>query len=306
MLTDIKEGFVLILANEEDKKDHDALAETLKSYSIDCLTVNPKDITSHFTENGNRFFVGKCEIKPALVLGWVFEDILRMGMNLLYAFERNGIPVINTAETLFCGQNKYLNSEALHREGIPHFPVISGYSDRYLDEWSDDLKYPLVHKQIVSAGGQAVIKVDSPILLKDLARTFAQYNENFYAQPYCEKPDRDIRIICIDFKATSGFYKYSPAGEWVTNVARGGRPDFIEDIDPRMASIAEKAAKVMGARIAGIDLLETPSGELRVLEVNTCPNFYLKQFMPEAPDVTEQAIAKMIIREMRKTEENVL
>ncbi|MDA7027394.1 RimK family alpha-L-glutamate ligase [Bacillus sp. CLL-7-23] len=302
MSTTLLDQFVLILGNEEDHKDHEALAVSLKEYGVETVRANPKEITSIFQEKENRFFIGQQEIKPALVLGWVFEDILRMGMNLLYAFERSGIPVINTAETLFCGQNKYLNSEALHREGIPHFPVISGFSETDVGHWTDELSFPLVHKQIVSAGGQAVIKVDSPGLLKDLARTFAQYNEHYYAQPYTEKPDRDIRVICIDFQTTSAFYKYTPEGEWVTNVVRGGKPVLIHNIDPELAQMAERAAKAMGARIAGIDILEDPSEGYKVLEVNTCPNFNLRQFMPEATAVNEKAIAKMMIKEMKKTE----
>lgn len=220
-------------------------------------------------------------------------------MNLLYAFENSGVPVINKAHTLFCGQNKYLNSEALHRNLIPHFPVLSGFSDKNIHHFSESLSYPLVHKQIVSAGGQSVIKVESEELLKDLARTFSQYNESYYVQPYTEKPDRDIRILCIDYQAVSGFYKYTPKGEWVTNVARGGKPVMLEHIDKELGLLAEKSAKSLGARIAGIDILEDSNGDYKVLEVNTCPNFYLKQFMPESSDITERKIAEMIYHEKR-------
>ncbi|WP_240501936.1 RimK family alpha-L-glutamate ligase [Bacillus sp. MUM 13] len=295
-MNSIKENFVLILANEEDHLDHTALSKQLNKLEMDSLVVDPRDIITMFDQSGTRFYLDKIELKPSAVLGWVFEDILQIGMNLLYAFERSGIPVVNKADTLFCGQNKYLNSEALHRNNVPHFPVISGFSEKYVNNWTDQLEFPLVHKQIVSAGGQSVMKVEKPELLTDLARTFARYNESFYAQPYFEKPNRDIRVICIDYKATTAFYKYTPEGEWVTNVARGGKPIIIDEIEKDLASIAERAAKALGAQIAGVDLLEDPETGYRVLEVNTCPNFSLPGFMEDAPDTNEFEIAKMLVK----------
>ncbi|MED4130653.1 hypothetical protein [Shouchella miscanthi] len=39
------EDFVLILANEEDYKDHDALKQILKNeFNLDCLRANPRKL----------------------------------------------------------------------------------------------------------------------------------------------------------------------------------------------------------------------------------------------------------------------
>lgn len=285
-----------ILGNNDDHLDHEALFYQLDKLGYPGKTIHPYSVTTQFTSEGARYYSDGEEIRPALVLGWVYEDILIKGMYLLTAMERSGIPVVNTAQTLFCGQNKYLNSEGLQRNHIPHFPMLCGYSEKDLEVWIDQLTFPLVLKPIVGVGGQSVVKVESPESLRSLARTLSGFQEYYYVQPYLEKPNRDIRVICVNYKAVSSFYKYSPEGKWITNVASGGTAVWKEEIEPELARIAEEACQSMNALIGGVDLVEDhDSGTYRVFEVNTCPNFYLKQFMADAPEITEEEIAKFLV-----------
>jgi tetrahydromethanopterin:alpha-L-glutamate ligase len=60
------------------------------------------------------------------------------------------------------------------------------------------------------------------------------------------------------------------ASTWITNVKQGGQPWAVVP-DPKMERLAIAAAEVVGAEIAGVDVLVTADGLPTVLEVNSMP-----------------------------------
>ena len=64
----------------------------------------------------------------------------------------------------------------------------------------------------------------------------------------------------------------APEGEWRTNVAIGGTARAI-DLTPEMERMALRAAAVVGADYAGVDLLPSRDGGVFVLEVNGIPGW---------------------------------
>ena len=59
---------------------------------------------------------------------------------------------------------------------------------------------------------------------------------------------------------------------WRTNVAQGGRGEAV-NVTAEEERLALAAAEVVGAEVAGVDLLPGPGGELYVLEVNAVPGW---------------------------------
>jgi ribosomal protein S6--L-glutamate ligase len=64
----------------------------------------------------------------------------------------------------------------------------------------------------------------------------------------------------------------APRGEWRTNVARGGAVLPI-GLPAAWSELAVRAAAVVGADYAGVDLLPSPDGGVFVLEVNGIPGW---------------------------------
>src|SRR6185436_2912967 len=60
--------------------------------------------------------------------------------------------------------------------------------------------------------------------------------------------------------------------DWRTNVAQGGKGDAIS-LTSAEEELALRAAAVVGAPVAGVDLLPGPDGRLYVLEVNAVPGW---------------------------------
>ena len=81
---------------------------------------------------------------------------------------------------------------------------------------------------------------------------------------------RDIRAFVVDGKVLGAIYRVAPPGQWISNLARGGRAVACP-LTKELVELAAKAAKAVGAVYCGVDLLETAHG-LSVIEVNGTPS----------------------------------
>jgi glutathione synthase/RimK-type ligase-like ATP-grasp enzyme len=59
---------------------------------------------------------------------------------------------------------------------------------------------------------------------------------------------------------------------WKTNAAQGASGEPVE-LDERLAELAVRAAQVVGAEHAGVDILPCDDGRYSVIEVNTIPGW---------------------------------
>ncbi|WP_433389320.1 ATP-grasp domain-containing protein [Micromonospora sp. KLBMP9576] len=262
---------IILLGNDYDETDHAVLFPEVRRRGADIERVHPDELVTELTEDGARFFFKGEEISPDLVVGWVYEDILYRGMYQLEAFERMGVPVLNTARTLFCGQNKYLNSVMLHAAGVPHLRVLSGRDGETLLTWARSQSFPLVLKPIVGFGGNGLQKIESMEQLAKVAPSLAP-DEHYYIVPFVDNPGRDIRVYCLNYEPVYAHYRYAPEGQWITNFSAGGSMAPC-NLTPELMEIAARASRSVGARMSGVDVVEDQAtGTLRIFEVNTCPS----------------------------------
>jgi len=62
------------------------------------------------------------------------------------------------------------------------------------------------------------------------------------------------------------------SSHWITNTARGGMAENLP-ITPQIHHLSQMAAQAVGGGVVAVDLLERPSGELLVNEVNYTMEF---------------------------------
>ena len=84
-----------------------------------------------------------------------------------------------------------------------------------------------------------------------------------------ESSGTDIRCWVIGDKVVASMLRRGPAGEFRSNLHRGGNAESIR-ITPEERSTAVRAAKIMGLRVAGVDMLRSNHGPV-VMEVNSSP-----------------------------------
>ena len=92
------------------------------------------------------------------------------------------------------------------------------------------------------------------------------------AAPAGQERGRDVRLFVVGGKVIGAIERTAPAGDWRTNVARGGTAQPI-DAPLEWRDYALSAARAVGADYAGVDILESRTGEPFVLEVNGIPGW---------------------------------
>jgi ribosomal protein S6--L-glutamate ligase len=79
----------------------------------------------------------------------------------------------------------------------------------------------------------------------------------------------DIRCFVIGDKVVASMKRQAVAGEFRSNLHRGGTASVIK-ITPEERSTAVRAANIMGLNVAGVDILRSNHGPV-VMEVNSSP-----------------------------------
>ena len=186
----------------------------------------------------------------------------------LRAFERWGVPTINTSSAAAICDDKVEMTAALAQAGVPTLHTVVAFSVQGALDAAEVFGYPVVLKPVGGSWGRLLAKANSRASLETILEQKQQLGSHhhgvFYLQEYIHKPGRDIRVLVIGDEVIAASYR--SAGHWITNVARGATSTRCE-VTPEIAGIAIDAVRAVGATLAGVDLVETPDG-LKVIEVN--------------------------------------
>lgn len=192
----------------------------------------------------------------------------------LKAFESWGVPTLNkSAATQIC-DDKGLCSLALGQAGVSTPRTLLAFSIESALEACEQLGYPAVLKPVTGSWGRLLAKVNGPqqarALLEQKVTLGSYQHALFYVQEFQEKPGRDIRVFVVGDRVLAASYR--SADHWITNTARGARSTKCP-ITPQIEELVLQACGAVGARLAGVDLIETYDG-YTVLEVNTGGEFH--------------------------------
>ncbi len=192
---------------------------------------------------------------------------------VLRALQRWGIPTLNTADAVHLCDDKAENSLVLEAAGIPTLRTLLAFDVESALQACESVGYPAVLKPVTGSWGRLLARVNGPqqarTILEQKKELGSFHHAIFYVQEYVEKPDRDIRAYVVGDDVLAASYR--TAKHWVTNAARGAM-SYPCPITPEIEDLALRACRAVGARLAGVDLIETNDG-LAVIEVNTGGEF---------------------------------
>ncbi|NEA45828.1 RimK family alpha-L-glutamate ligase [Streptomyces sp. SID10815] len=206
--------------------------------------------------------------------------------------EAAGHEVVNSAAaTALCG-DKWRTSVALARAGLPTPRTVLALTPEAALDALDELGGPAVIKPLVGSWGRLVTRImdraAAEAVLEYVAALPSPQSHVVYVQELVEKPGRDIRVGVAGGEVIGAVYRRSDG--WRTNVARGAHVELCEDAE-EFGPLALAAAQAVGARIAGVDLIEDADGRPQVLEVNAGLEFSgLQRALGERTSVADALI----------------
>ncbi|MFT7144628.1 MAG: ribosomal protein S6--L-glutamate ligase [Alphaproteobacteria bacterium] len=129
---------------------------------------------------------------------------------------------------------------------------------------------PLVLKLLEGTQGNGVILAETQKAAESVIGAFRGLNAFFLVQEFIkESKGSDIRCFVIGNKVVAAMMRTAQIGEFRSNLHLGGSAKIVKlSSEERKMSVA--AAKAMGLRVAGVDMVRSDRGPL-ILEVNSSP-----------------------------------
>lgn len=192
-------------------------------------------------------------------------------MDLLQQVEGRGVVVLNSPRSLEAAIDKYLTTARLARAGLPvPRTIVCQQAEEALAAF-ETLGGDVVVKPLFGSEGRGMVRVSEAELAWRTFRTLERTGAVIYLQEMVRHPGWDLRVFVLGGRVLAGMRRYARGG-WRTNVAQGGVGERVTVRDDE-AELALRAAEVLGAEAAGVDLLRGARGEWYVLEVNAVPGW---------------------------------
>ncbi len=194
-------------------------------------------------------------------------------MDALHRVAAAGVPVLNPPRAVETAVDKYLTLAMIAAAGLPVPPTWVGESATAALEAFDDLGGDVVVKPLFGSEGRGLVRLSDKELAWRTFHALERLGAVLYLQRAVRHPGHDLRVFVLRGAIIGAMRRRAKPGEWRTNVSLGGHAEPIR-LDPETERLALKAARAIGAEMAGVDLvLDLDPEELVVLEVNAVPGW---------------------------------
>lgn len=173
------------------------------------------------------------------------------------------------ADAFTTAHDKLLTQVVLQQNGIPMPSSYLASTPEAAKKILERMNYPIIMKFPQGTQGKGVMFADSFASASSMLDALTALKQPFLIQEYIETEGADLRVIVIGDKVVAAMQRQAEEGEKRANIHAGGS-GIAAKVDPVTAKIAVKVAKVIGADICAVDMLEGVKGPL-VLEANISP-----------------------------------
>ncbi|MDT8428388.1 MAG: 30S ribosomal protein S6--L-glutamate ligase [Pseudomonadales bacterium] len=228
------------------------------------------------------------------VIPRIRPDLTFYGCALVRQFESLGVYSLNSAEAIAHSRDKLYSLQHLLQHGLA-IPT-SGFADSPMD--TDDLidmvnGAPLVVKLLEGPQGRGVVLAETRTAGESLINAFKSLQANLLVQEFIKEADgKDLRLLVVDNKVVASMQRQAAPGEFRANLYRAASI-AVATISREERQLALKAARVLGLKVAGVDIIRSRNGPL-LLEVNSSPE------LGDIEDVSGRDLAGNLISAVEK------
>ncbi len=193
------------------------------------------------------------------------------GSAVVRQFQLMGLFSTLDYEALLRARNKISSLQLLAAHGIGVPKTVISNNPYTIEETLDYLDgMPLVIKLAQGTHGIGVLLAENKKNAEAIIETFHKLKQRVILQEFvAEAKGADIRVLIVDGKITGSMKRQARAGEFRSNLHRGGNSTVVR-LTEAEAYAAKQAAKIMGLDVCGVDMLRSKKGPL-ILEVNASP-----------------------------------
>ena len=255
---------------------HEQLELSAVAFTQISTCVEPANNASVFLSNTHDLATYDAVLVRTMPPGSLEQVIFRMNALAMLQYSNDGpsqfIPpiVLNSPRAIEIAVDKYLSLALLRQNNIsvPRTHICQ-QADAALHAY-EQLGPDVVVKPLFGGEGRGITRVSDPALALRAFKMIEQLGGVIYQQEFIAHEGFDVRILVIGDN-TFGIRRVNP-DDWRTNLSLGARAEPF-DASSELVQLARRAANVVQAKIAGVDILIAPDGTPTVLEVNAVPGW---------------------------------
>jgi ribosomal protein S6--L-glutamate ligase len=273
-----RDGAVLIaiLSRRRSLYSTRRLTETAARLGHETLVLDPLHCHLVLGKSAPEiYYRGLTSRLPAVdvVLPRIGASITELGLAVVNQFDMQRVPLLNNSQPIARSRDKLRSLQLLARAGldIPRTVVV-----RHPSQVGEALAIvggpPAILKLVRGTHGVGVILAETDQMMQQVLETFWSLGMQILVQEFIEESEgRDVRAFVVGRRVIAGMRRQARVGEFRSNVHRGGTGVAV-DLSPAYRAAALRATRVLGLRVAGVDMLESRTGP-KVVEVNSSPGF---------------------------------
>lgn len=295
-----------ILSRSEKIYSTRRLVEAVRERGHEARVIDPLRCYMNINSKKPEIHYKQGEVLEGIdaVIPRIGASITFFGTAVLRSFEACGIYALNPSISITRARDKLRAHQILSRKGIG-MPITSfAHSHTRINTSNTrDLidmvgNAPLIIKLLEGTQGKGVILAESNRQAENIIQAFQDLNVFFLVQEFIEEAKgQDIRCFVVGDKVVASMRRTARQGDFRANIHQGGHAQSVK-ITPEERKMAVQAAKVMGLRVAGVDIVRSNRGPL-VLEVNASPG--LKGIETSSQKDIAGAIVDYIIKNAKRT-----
>lgn len=259
------------------------------------------DIT---TRNPQILYQGKTLADVDAVIPRIGASHTFYGTAVVRQFEMMDVFVANESQAISRSRDKLRSLQILSKQGIG-LPVTGfAHSTKDIEGLINIVGgAPLVIKLLEGTQGIGVVLTETHQAATSVIEAFRGLNANILVQEFiAEAKGADLRCFVIGGKVIAAMKRQGAPGEFRSNLHRGGNAETVK-LTPEERSTATKAAKAMGLKIAGVDLLRSKHGPV-VMEINSSPGIEGIENATQI-DVADKIIAYLENNALQKNKDKI-
>jgi ribosomal protein S6--L-glutamate ligase len=224
-----------------------------------------------------------------VVIPRIGASVTFYGTAVVRQFETMGVYCVNGSVAITRSRDKLRSLQLLAQRGV-------GIPATAFANSPDDIQglirevggAPLVVKLLEGTQGLGVVLAETQKAAKSVIQGFMGLSANILVQEFIgEAGGSDLRCFVVGNRVIAAMQRTAPEGDFRSNLHRGGVAKLVRPT-PEERRTAVAAARIMGLRVAGVDLLRSNRGPL-VMEVNSSPG------LKGIEEATEKDVAGIIV-----------
>lgn len=230
-----------------------------------------------------QFDIHVSKLHPALLyqgepVGPVDAVIPRIGASITFyglavvrQFEMMGVYCLNESQAIARSRDKLRSLQILSRHDIGLPPTVFTRQAEHVQDCIGRVEGPpVVVKLLEGTQGIGVVLAESTRAASSVIEAFHGLDQNILIQKFIQEArGADIRALVVGRRIVAAMRRQAIAGEFRSNIHRGGTAKQVRlSTESRQTALA--AARVLGLRLAGVDMIESAEGPM-IMEVNSSP-----------------------------------